>query len=370
MSKLVSENISTLRPYEPGKPIDELERELGITNSIKLASNENPLGPSPKAVDAMRSLLSEAHMYPDGAAFRLREAVSKKFDIPMNEIITGNGSNELLTLAARTFACPGENAVISDYGFVAYKIVLTAANVPFTSVPVQPGFEQDLNALAAACDQNTKLLFLANPNNPTGTYVGRKALENFLKEVPPHVIVVLDEAYVEYADADDYTSGLELRGLRERLLVFRTFSKCYGLGGMRVGFGVGPAELIDFMNRIREPFNVNILAQAAGAAALFDQDFVDRTVKANAESMVLFKRALEEIGLKYTPSQTNFLLVEMPEAGKPLGGAVYQAMLRHGVITRPMAGYGLPNHLRITLGTPAQMERCITALKASLEEVQ
>lgn len=370
MSKLVSENISTLRPYEPGKPIDELERELGISNSIKLASNENPLGPSPKAVEAMQSLLGEAHMYPDGAAFRLREAVSKKFDIPMNEIITGNGSNELLTLAARTFACPGENAVISDYGFVAYKIVLTAANVPFTSVPVQPGFEQDLSALAAACDQNTKLLFLANPNNPTGTYVGRKALENFLKEVPPHVIVVLDEAYVEYADADDYTSGLELRGLRERLLVFRTFSKCYGLGGMRVGFGVGPAELIDYMNRIREPFNVNILAQAAGAAALFDQDFVERTVKANAESMVLFKRALEDMGLKYTPSQTNFLLVEMPEADKPLGGAVYQAMLRHGVITRPMAGYGLPNHLRITLGTPAQMERCVSALKAALEEVQ
>jgi histidinol-phosphate aminotransferase len=371
MKNLVANNIATLKPYEPGKPIDELERELGISNSIKLASNENPLGPSPKAVEAMQKAMTEAHMYPDGAAFRLREAVSKKFNVPMDQVITGNGSNELLTLAARTFCGPGENAVISDYGFVAYRIVLTAANVPFTSVAVQPNFAQDLDALAAACDANTKILFLANPNNPTGTYVGQKALQNFLKTVPEHVVVVMDEAYVEYADAPDYASALDMRDTRERLLICRTFSKCYGLGGMRIGFGVGTPEMIDFMNRIREPFNVSILGQAAGIAALEDDAFVERTVKCNAEAKLLLEKGLTELGLPFVPSQTNFLLVEFPRHnGRAIAMDVYNAMLRHGVIVRPTAGYGLPDYLRITVGTPEQITRCINALSAVLKEVR
>lgn len=371
MSKLVGDNIAQLKPYEPGKPIDELERELGITNSIKLASNENPLGPSPKAVEAMQNAVGQAHMYPDGAAFKLRETISKKFDVPMNQIITGNGSNELLTLAARTFCAAGETGVISDYGFVAYRIVLTAANIPFKSVPVQAGFAQDLEALAAACDASTKILFLANPNNPTGTYVGKEALRSFLKDVPEHVVVVLDEAYVEYASAPDYASAMEMRDVRDRLLICRTLSKCYGLGGMRIGFGVGTPEIIDFMNRIREPFNVSILGQIAGAAALGDDEFVERSVRSNQEARVLLERALNELQLPFVPSQTNFLLVEFPKhEGRTIAMDVYNAMLRQGVIVRPTAGYGLPDHLRITIGTPEEISRCVKALAQALREVR
>jgi len=371
MLKLVGENIAQLKPYEPGKPIDELERELGITNSIKLASNENPLGPSPKAVEAMRNALGQAHMYPDGAAFRLREAISKKFDIPMNQIITGNGSNELLTLAARTFCGAGETGVISDYSFVAYRIVLTAANIPFKSVPVQDGFVQDLEALAAACDENTKILFLANPNNPTGTYATKDALRSFLKSVPEHVVVVLDEAYVEYASAPDYGSAMAMRDTRERLLICRTFSKCYGLGGIRIGFGIGTPEIIDFMNRIREPFNVSILGQIAGAAALDDDDFVEATVSMNEAARVLLEAALTKLELPYVPSETNFLLVEFPKHnGRSIAVDVYNAMLRQGVIVRPTAGYGLPDHLRITIGTPQEVARCAEALAQALREVR
>lgn len=368
MTDLVAQHIQTLKPYEPGKPIEELERELGITHSIKLASNENPLGPSPKAVEAMAQVLGGVHIYPDGAAYRLRERIAQKFGVAMPEVVIGNGSNELLTLLVRAFLLPEHNAVISDYGFVAYRVVLTAAGIPIKSVPVKPGFVQDLAAMADACDEHTRMVFLANPNNPTGTYANREELAAFIQAVPEHVIVVLDEAYVEYAQAPDYAQGLEFRSLRDRLVICRTFSKCYGLAGVRVGFAVGPAELMDFVNRIREPFNCSLLGQAAALAALDDTEFVRRSVECNESGRKLLVDgllALAPLGVTWVPSQTNFLLIETPTSGK----AVYDAMLRRGVIVRPMAPYGLPNHLRITIGTPSEVERCVRALKEALEEV-
>ncbi len=368
MTDLVAKHIQTLRPYQPGKPIDELERELGITGSIKLASNENPLGASPKAVEAMSALVAESNIYPDGAAYRLRERIAQKFGANMPEVVIGNGSNELLTLLVRAFCLPEHNAVVSEFAFVAYRVVLTAAGIPFKSVPVKDGFHQDLQGMVDACDENTRIVFLANPNNPTGTYANYDELKSFIKSVPAHVIVVLDEAYIEYAQAHDYATALEFRALRDRLVVCRTFSKCYGLAGVRVGYAIGPAEMMDFVNRIREPFNCNLLGQAGALAALDDLDFVHASVECNETGRNALEAglmAMSDMGVRWVPSQTNFLLVEMPCDAGP----VYDAMLRQGVIVRPMAPYGLPKHLRITIGTPTEVERCVGALRAALVEV-
>lgn len=366
---LVAKHIETLKPYVPGKPVEELERELGIEKSLKLASNENPLGPSPRAVEALRSAASGVHIYPDGAGYKLREALADGFGVSMDEVLLGNGSNELITLITRAFCEPGDTAVVSDYSFIAYRLVLQAAGVGWTSVPMRDGFVHDLDAMAQACDDSTKVVFVANPNNPTGTHVGGAELARFLKAVPERAIVVLDEAYVEYALADDYTTGLELRGLRDRLIVTRTFSKCYGLAGLRVGFAVGPAALIDYMNRVREPFNCNLLGQVAALEALADHDFVKTSVATNEAGRAALRQGLyhlqSEYGVEWTDSQTNFLLIECPTEGR----AVYDAMLKHGVIVRPMAGYGLPRHLRITIGRPEEIERCVEALEASLKEL-
>ncbi len=310
---LVAKHIETLKPYVPGKPVEELERELGISEALKLASNENPLGPSPYAVEAIKKIASQTHIYPDGAGYKLREKLAEELDVDIDEIILGNGSNELITLAIRTFCQPGENAVLSDYSFIAYRLCLQAAGVPWTSIPMQDGYVHDLAAMADACDESTKFVFVANPNNPTGTYVGRAELEHFLKTVPEQAIVILDEAYVEYALADDYVSGLELRELRERLIVTRTFSKCYGLAGLRVGYGVGPAELMSYVQRVREPFNANLVGQVAARAALDDTDFVKNAVVSNEagrEVLVSGLRRLQrEYGTEFIHSQTNFLLI-------------------------------------------------------------
>lgn len=358
---LVGKNIESLKPYQAGKPIEELERELGITGSIKLASNENPLGAGELALAAIHEHAAQAHIYPDAGAYNLRAAVASHFDVPPDEVITANGSNELLTMLARTFG-PGGNAVISQYGFVAYRIVLQAAGIPLTEVPTRAGFVQDLDAIAAACDANTKLVYLANPNNPTGVYANGAELRAFLAAVPEHVIVVLDEAYVEYAQADDYESALAMRDVRDLLVVCRTFSKCYGLAGLRVGFGVAPPSLIDYMNRIREPFNTSLIAQAAAAAALRDTDHIRRSVEVNEAARAVLTEGCAALGLETIPSQTNFLLVRTPRPGVE----VYDAMLREGVIVRPLVPYALHDWVRISLGTPEQMQRCLDALKKTL----
>ena len=369
MTKLVGQHIENINPYRPGKPIEELERELGIEGAIKLASNENPLGPSPAALDAIGSLIERSHIYPDGAAHRLRSAIAQFHGVPMGEVAVGNGSNELLTLMPRTFAGPGDHGVVSDHAFVVYRLAMMAQGLDFTSVEMAPGLVHDLEAMKRAVTPKTRLLFVANPNNPTGTYVDKASLERLLVEVPEEVVVVVDEAYVEYAQASDFVSALALRSLRERLIVCRTFSKCYGLAGLRVGYAIGPPQIIGYLNRVRDPFNANLLGQAAAEAALGDTSFVERSVAVNEEGRRLMEDGLGQLeskGVTWIPSQTNFLLVRTPHAGSDL----YDEMLRLGVIVRPMGGYGLDRHLRITIGTAEQVGRCLDAFEHALNNLE
>ncbi|MEM1415906.1 MAG: histidinol-phosphate transaminase [Myxococcota bacterium] len=354
---LVPENVARMIPYRPGKPAPELERELGITGALKLASNENPLGPSPKAVEAVKAAAPDLHLYPDGAAYRLREALAARHGVPMDEVVLGNGSNELIDLICRTFPGRDEHVVFGKPSFVCYWLGCTAAGVPYTEVPLRDDLHWDVDAMLAAVRPETKVLFLANPNNPTGAYVGRADLERLLRELPPKVIAVLDEAYVEFPDADDYVSALELRGLRERLLVLRTFSKAYGIAALRVGYAIGPAELVGYLHRMRAPFNVNALGQLGALAALDDAAHVERYVALNATERVRVARALGELGLEVAPSQANFLLVGFERPG----AEVYDALLHPGVITRPMPS-PLGRWLRITLGTAPMNDRLLEVL--------
>ena len=354
-SPLVLPSVETLVPYEGGKPIEELARELGVTSAIKLASNENPLGPSPKALDAARARIGEVHLYPDGAAYRLREAIAAHHGIDMGEVIQGNGSNELLDLIVRTFARPEHHIVFAEPAFVVYRIAALSGGIPFTAVPTRD-LTHDLEAMAAAVRPNTRVLFVANPNNPTGTHVGRSAVERLLREVPPEVVIVMDEAYIEYADAPDFPDSLQLRGLRERLLVTRTFSKIYGLAGLRVGYAVGPARLVDYMNRVRAPFNVSGVAQAAAIAALSDTEHLESSRRHNLRERDRLTRELTRLGLRVAPSQANFVLADVGRPARP----VYEALLRRGVIVRPFGN--LPTSLRITVGTSSENSRFLESL--------
>lgn len=358
---LVIPTIEALMPYEGGKPIEELARELGITDAIKLASNENALGPSPRALEAARRLLSngDAHRYPDGAAYALRARLADHHGVGMDEILLGCGSNELLDLAVRTFCTPEHHIVFGEPAFVVYRIAALASGVPFSAVPLR-NLVHDLPAMAAAVEPRTRVMFVANPNNPTGTHAGRAAVEQLLREVPPEVIVVMDEAYFEYADAPDYPDCLKLRQLRERLLVCRTFSKIYGLAGLRVGYAIGPAPLIDYMNRVRAPFNVNSVAQAAAVAALDDRDHIETSRHLNAQERERVTAELSARGLQVAPSQANFVLVDV---GRP-ARAIYDALLRKGVIVRPFAV--LPTSLRVTLGAARENQRFLDALSEVL----
>lgn len=355
MSALVIPTVESLVPYEGGKPLEELARELGVTDAVKLASNENPLGPSPRAVAALRRELDALHLYPDGAAFRLREKLARVHGVAMDEVLVGNGSNELLDLLVRTFATPERHVVFADPAFVVYKISALSQGVPFTAVPLR-NLTHDLEAMAAAVTPRTRLVFVANPNNPTGTHVGRAAVERFLRTVPPEVIVVMDEAYLEYADAADYPDSLRLRQLRERLVVLRTFSKIYGLAGLRVGYGIGPRQLVDYMNRVRAPFNVSSLGQIAAIEALDDVEHVRTSRELNAAQRTRVTTELTRLGLEVAPSQANFVLVDVRRPARP----VYEALLRKGIIVRPFAN--LPTSLRITLGTASQNDRLLASL--------
>lgn len=353
---LVIPTIEELAPYEGGKPIEELARELGVTDAVKLASNENPLGPSPRALEAARQALSDSHRYPDGAAHALRTKLANRHGVGISEILLGAGSNELLDLVVRTFCTPEQHIVFAEPAFVVYRIAALAAGVPFTAVPLTHGLVHDLPAMAQAVTDRTRVLFVANPNNPTGTHVGRGPLEKLLREVPPEVIIVMDEAYLEYADAEDYPDSLGLRGLRDRLLVLRTFSKIYGLAAFRVGYAVGPRNLIDYMNRVRAPFNVSTLAQVAASAALDDEGHVQAARTLNQVERRRVSDTLRARGLAVTPSQANFVLVDVGRPARP----VYDALLRKGVIVRPFAS--LPTSLRVTLGTTRENDRFLAAL--------
>ncbi len=359
---LVPPNVERMIAYKPGKPIEELERELGITGAIKLASNENPFGPSPKVLAAMRAAVEDVRFYPDGAGHEARSAIARFLSRPTEEVVIGNGSNELIDLICRTFAAPGDHMVFGKPSFVCYWLGATATNVDYTEVPLIENLAWDVQAMLDAVTPRTKILFLANPNNPTGAHISEDELVHLLSSLPEDVVAVLDEAYFEFATADDYATALKHLHLHERTLVLRTLSKAYGLAGMRVGYATGPAALVGYLHRMRAPFNVNLVAQAAVAPALEDQAWVQRYVDFNAEERVRVAAALRELGLRPAPSQGNFLLVDF---GRP-GRDVYDVLLRRGVITRPMPA-PIDTWLRISLGTREENDRM---LSAGAEEVR
>ncbi len=356
----VPEYIRTLIPYTPGKPIEEVEREFGIQNSVKLASNENPLGPSPKALSAIRARLDQLHLYPDGDCFYLRKGLAEKLGIAPERLIFGNGSNELIELAVRTFLRTGDEAVMAQQAFIVYPLVVQAAGGIGKAVPLRD-FTHDLRAIVEAITPKTRLVFLANPNNPTGTIFRRAEWEWFLSQVPEEILILVDEAYFEYVQDPDYPDSLRYHNRRKALLTVRTFSKLYGLAGLRVGYGVGANELIELMQRVRQPFNVNAVAQWAALAAIDDEEHVRRTLEVNREGMEYLNREIDNLALERLPSHANFVLIRVGN-----GDATYQRLLVEGVIVRPMAVYALPQYIRVTVGTMDENRRFIEALERVL----
>ncbi len=362
VKNLVRPWLHALEPYPPGKPIDELEREYGVSDSIKLASNENPLGPSPQALAALQGALAEIHRYPDGGCYHLRRGLARKLRVAPEALIFGNGSNEIIELIVRTFLHAGEEAVMADQAFVIYRMLVQAQGGRGIIVPLR-NFTHDLEAMADAITPATRLVFLANPNNPTGTIFFAEQWREFLDAVPPDVVVVMDEAYAEYVEDPRYPEALADVGGERLLIVLRTFSKIYGLAGLRVGYGVAHPALIDLLNRLRAPFNVNTLAQVAALAALADDAHVERTRQVNREGMAFLRAAFTELGLECVPSWANFLLVRVGNAAR-----LYDALLRRGVIVRPVPVYGFPDHVRVTVGTPAENERLVAELRQVLRD--
>jgi histidinol-phosphate aminotransferase len=353
----VPEYIRTLVPYLPGKPIEEVEREYGISNSVKLASNENPLGASPKAIRAIQDKLDQLHLYPDGDCFYLKSALANKLGVDGERLIFGNGSNELIELAVRTFMRPGDEAVMARQAFVVYQLVVQAAGGIGKVVPLR-NFSHDLLAIGEAVGPRTRIVFLANPNNPTGTIYRRDEWERFLQRVSAEVLIVVDEAYFEYVGDVNYPDSLKYHNNGKALLTLRTFSKLYGLAGLRIGYGIASREIVDLMHRVRQPFNVNAVAQWAALAALEDHEHVRRSLEVNRQGMGYLTEEIAHLGLEQIPSQANFILMRVGN-----GNDVYQQLLAQGVIVRPMAVYDLPEYVRITIGTMEENRKFIDALK-------
>jgi histidinol-phosphate aminotransferase len=357
MRKLIPPHIEGIKPYEPGKPIEEVQRELGLTNVVKLASNENAYGPSPKAVRAVREKLEGINLYPVGNSFYLRRKLSEKLNLPMEKIVIGNGSCELVEIIAKTFLGFDENAVISDKAFIMYWLAVQVANGHSIIVPHR-GLRHDLKAMAAAVNDKTKLIFISNPNNPTGMISPADELLELLETVPRDVVVVVDEAYYEYVADPDYPQTIPYLEKYPNLIILRTFSKVYGLAGLRIGYGLADKELLTCINRVRSPFNANSLAQAGAEAALDDEAFVQRSREENDKERQFMEDALKKRRLDYIPSHTNFVLVNFQEDGHDL----YQKLLKQGVIVRPLAPYKMAKSLRITLGTHEENLRFLEAL--------
>jgi histidinol-phosphate aminotransferase len=364
MKNLTAKGIEKLIPYPPGKPIEELERELGITGSIKLASNENPLGPSPLALQAIRDNLNKINRYPDGSGFYLKSRLADIFGLNRDRIIIGNGSNELIELIIRTFLSPGEEVIQAFPTFLVYEKIVTGAGGESVTVPLKD-FRIDLDGISGAITPKTKIIFVNNPNNPTGSAFSRDEAASFLRSVPDDILIVLDEAYIEFVTDRDIANGLDFLKDYKRLILLRTFSKLYGLAGLRIGYGFASEELIDYMNRVRQPFNANSLAQAAATAALGDTEFISATLKLVRDGLTYLYGQLDTLGLEYMPTQTNFFLIRMPLGGKK----VYELMLREGVIVRSMESYGLKEYIRINVGLPEENERFIRTLKKVLDNL-
>lgn len=354
--------LATLPVYQPGRPIEEVARELGLpaADVIKLASNENPLGPSPKALAAMQRVLPHLHLYPDGNAFYLKQRLAAGLGLGPEQVILGNGSNEIIEFIGHALMRPGSEVVVSEFCFAIYPIIAKMMGATVVTVPARD-LGHDLPAMAAAVTPSTSVLFVANPNNPTGTLVSPAEIRSLMERVPEHVLLVMDEAYVEFLeDAPDWVAEIR-SGRRPNLLLMRTFSKIHGLAGLRLGYGIGPAPVVSVLEKVRQPFNINALVQAAALAALDDPDHVSRTRANNREGLAFYERELGRLGLAPVPSAANFVLVKVGE-----GRRVFGELQRRGIIVRPVDGYGLPEYIRISIGTPAENERCLRALREVL----
>jgi histidinol-phosphate aminotransferase len=366
-AQLAPPGVRTLAPYIPGKPLEELEREYGIRDSIKLASNENPLGPGAKALAAIAEASRQVGLYPDGSGFKLKQALARKHGCGTDCITLGNGSNDVLVLIAEAFLSPQSEAVYSQYTFAVYPIAVQATGATARVAAANPDAHamplgHDLAAMAQLVNERTRIVFVANPNNPTGTWVSAAALRQFIAALPEQTLVVVDEAYIEYVSEANFPDASRWLGEFPNLLVTRTFSKAYGLAGLRVGYALSHPAVADMINRVRQPFNVNTIALAAALAALDDSEHLSRSVETNRAGMAQLRTGFDALGVRHLPSAGNFVMID---CGRP-AAAVYEAMLRQGVIVRPVGNYRLPNHLRVTVGTREQNERMLSALKQAL----
>lgn len=354
---IANSGVQTLSPYQAGKPIEELERELGISNIIKLASNENPFGFPESAKQAIITQLNDLTRYPDANGFELKATIAKKFGIKAAQITLGNGSNDLLELFAHTFAAEGDEIIYSQYAFIVYPLVTKAINAVAREIPAK-NWGHDLDGFLAAINEKTKLIFIANPNNPTGNFLTHNEIDAFLAKVPENVLVVLDEAYTEFTEADKRVDSFGLLQKYPNLIISRSLSKAYGLAGLRIGYAVSNPEIADLLNRVRQPFNCNSLALAAAQAVLNDDEFVKKVAENNRLEMARFEAFCTANGLEFIPSKGNFITIDFKRPAQ----AIYEDLLKEGVIVRPIAGYGMPNHLRISIGLPEENDRFFAAL--------
>ena len=359
LSYPLNPHLSSLPTYQPGRPIDEVAREHGLEpgSIIKLASNENPLGPSPKALEAMSYVLKNLHLYPDGSSFHIKRKLAEKLGLETGNLILGNGSNEIIEFVGHALLQPGAEVVVSEYSFAVYPIVTALFGATLVTVPAR-GFGHDIPAMIQAITPRTKVMFVANPNNPTGTVAPRAEIVDLINQVPDHVLLVMDEAYIEYLrDSVDFLPLIR-NGLKSNILLMRTFSKIFGLAGLRLGYGIGHPELISALEKVRQPFNTNAIAQAGALAALDDDEHIERTLDNNARGMRQYEEAFFRLKLPYIPSSANFVMVRVGD-----GARVFAELQKRGVITRPMGGYQLGEYIRISVGTPVENARCIAALK-------
>ena len=352
---LVKPHIRDLAPYKPGKPMEELERELGITDSIKLASNENPLGPSPKAVAAIREAADQIHRYPDGASFKLRSKLAGRLGVGEDQLVFGTGCDEVIELIAKTFIGPGDEVVFPWPSFAMYPIVVGGMGGTSVPVPLQDDLDHDLDAMADAVTDKTRVVMVCNPNNPTGVSFGQAAFDRFVARLPEDVILAIDEAYFEFVRRDDYPDTTALLAERPATIVLRTFSKIYGIAGVRIGYGITSPDVASYLERARHPFNVNLLAEAAAVAALDDEAHLNETLRLNASGGDYLRAELGKLGIETWPTDSNFVLART-------GADVYEALLSQGVIIRPMGGFGLDDFVRISIGLPEENERLIKAI--------
>ncbi len=349
LKKIVNKGINDLSPYEPGKPIEDLERELGIKNAVKLASNENPVGPSPKVLQSIENILKNTHRYPDGNATKLKEVIGKKFSVKPNQVTIGNGSNDIIEFIARSFLGTDDSAIYSEHAFAVYPLVVKAVGAEGIEVPAK-NFSHDLDAMLDSIKSNTKIIFIANPNNPTGSFIGRAEILKFLDKVPENIIVLLDQAYFDYSSFEDSDVDFDILNNYPNLVMSRSFSKAYGLAGFRIGYSVSSEDVANYLNRVRQPFNANSLALFAAEQAIEDEEFMNKCLQLNLEQKKVLYKGLESLGFHCLPSKGNFISFDCKEDSTGL----FNRLLSQGVIVRTLGVYKMPNFLRVSVGLPEE----------------